>query len=145
MIETSGRSRLTGQVLGIGTDIVSVDEFHRMVKRTPEFLSRWMAPEEVAEAERRSQSHDPQHLCGNFAAKEALLKAFGAGLFQSCQLNEIEIGYHSNGKPYFRSVSRSLEEMIPGEKDYLLSISHCSSVAVAMVVIVGSGSHPHMT
>ena len=75
-------------MIGIGTDLVELDRFRLAMARTPRLLDRLFSAEERAYAERR---RDPtERYAVRFAAKEAVMKAMGCGLWQF-PLRDIEV------------------------------------------------------
>lgn len=65
-------------VVGVGIDVVEIARFARVLQRTPGIVGRIMGPAEQRDLGGRSV--DPGTLAGRFAAKEAVMKALGAGL-----------------------------------------------------------------
>ncbi|HNQ44711.1 MAG TPA: holo-ACP synthase [Candidatus Cloacimonadota bacterium] len=64
-------------IRGIGTDIVAVGRIERSIERTPRFVEKVFTETEVTYCEARANS--PQSYAARFAAKEAVMKAFGTG------------------------------------------------------------------
>ncbi|MCD8238089.1 MAG: holo-ACP synthase [Clostridiales bacterium] len=103
-------------IYGIGTDIVKVE---RIEKAKESFFERI-----YTEREREELKENPQRLAGNFAAKEAVVKALGTG-FREIAPIDIEILRNSEGKPY-AVLNNSAEQYnfvtihvsITHEKDY---------------------------
>jgi len=71
---------------GIGIDLIEISRIERALERQPGLADRLFQPEELAYA--RSGSRPAQHLAARFAAKEAAVKALGAG---SIAFREIEV------------------------------------------------------
>jgi holo-[acyl-carrier protein] synthase len=68
-----------GVLVGVGIDAVDVERFTRVLRRRPTLADRLFSAEERAEAAR---SDDPSSgLAARFAAKEAVIKALGTGLW----------------------------------------------------------------
>ena len=125
-------------VLACGIDIVEVPRIRALCERHGDrFLRRvWAA----GERSRASGLPDPAtFLAGRFAAKEAVLKVLGCGIFSGIPLPEIEIGAHESGEPYCvlageaqrRARSRGVDRI-------LLSISHTGAYAVAQAIGIGA-------
>ena len=74
-------------------------------------------------------------LAGNFAAKEAVVKAMGTG-FKGCSPKEIEILRHESGKPYvvLHNKTKEIFDSMNGG-NISISISHSKENAVAFAVI----------
>ncbi len=88
-----------GPVIGLGTDLVDIDRFRRVLARTPRLADRvFTESEQRAVAGRR----DPvPGLAARFAAKEAVLKSLGRGVFQ-VRLRHIEVVTQASGSPFGR-------------------------------------------
>ena len=67
-------------MLYVGTDIIEIGRIRKVVERHPQFWDRILT---VAEKEYcQAQGNPIQSLAGRFAAKEAVLKCLGLGLFR---------------------------------------------------------------
>ncbi len=66
---------------GVGLDLLDRTELDRLTTRRW-FLRYCYAPEEIERAHRLTGRRRQEYLAGRFAAKEAVLKALGRGLFQ---------------------------------------------------------------
>lgn len=119
---------------GIGTDIVEINRIKKALERYPHrFPSRILSEEEMALAP--GNQRFAQYLAGRFAAKEALLKAFGTGL-RNCLWTDISILNNKLGKPEVNLKGNLLELANDiGIKQIQLSISHTSEYAVAFCII----------
>lgn len=112
-------------ILGIGTDIVEVGRLQSAVEKWgDQFLNRVFCPEEI-EYSYRHKSPYP-HLAGRFAAKEAILKAFGrnAGI----AWKDMKILNDPDGKP-------CCVYQKPFDNEILISLSHTQHYAVANAII----------
>ena len=79
MNATAGGSGSAGVLVGVGIDAVDVERFARVLGRRPTLADRLFSTEERAEA---AASDDPiPSLAARFAAKEAVMKALGTGLW----------------------------------------------------------------
>ncbi|GAB3981105.1 4'-phosphopantetheinyl transferase superfamily protein [Plantactinospora veratri] len=74
----------------LGIDLMSVDELDRLTRRAW-FIRYAFADAELAHADRLSGERRREFLAGRFAAKEAVLKVLGTGLFE---------GWHRATSPY---------------------------------------------
>lgn len=113
-------------IIGIGTDVCSIERLGNSLERTPNLADRlfYRTEKELA----------LQSLAGRFAAKEALAKAVGDPRLLTW--NEIEIHNNELGKPIFQFHGRTALRMLDhGVDKSWLSISHDASVAIAMVVL----------
>lgn len=77
-------------IVGIGVDDVDVGRFRRSLERTPTLAVRLFTEGERAYADRAGPATAAQRLAARFAAKEAVLKALGAGL-GACGFHDIEV------------------------------------------------------
>ncbi len=77
-----------------------------------------------------------EHLAGKFAAKEAFMKAIGAGIWQQVWFAQIEILNDEFGKPFIK-VSGEAEKRLKESKSEKvhISISHSGGMAVAVVIL----------
>ena len=116
-------------IVGIGVDLVDIPRFERSLARTPRLLQRLFSPAERVLA--------PHSLAARFAAKEALIKAFG---------DSHDIGWHDmpvvsdvHGNPSFALRGRAVEAAAAlGVTSLHLSMSHDAGMAVAMVLAEGA-------
>ena len=125
---------LTGNILGIGTDIIETERVAEKVAKENGFKEYVFSKGEINYCEKAKRS--AEHYAARFAAKEALLKALGTGLSGNYILNEIEVVHNEQGQPYFNFVGATAEHL--GTKNILkihLSMSHQKSMACATVVI----------
>jgi len=98
------------------------------------FASRAFTPAEIAAC---AGAHDPaEHLAGKFAAKEALMKALGAGLAQGLSFGEIEILPDERGAPQLRATGLAQQRLEALRVSGIhLSITHTAGLAAAVVVL----------
>ena len=118
-------------IVGVGVDIVDIARFERALERTPKLAERLFT-----ESERVLPAHS---LAGRFAAKEALIKAFGGS--GSMTFHDMVVIKDTLGKPAF-DLSGAAAEMASskGIESVHLSISHDANAAVAFVVAEGSAA-----
>lgn len=120
-------------IVGIGIDIVEIDRVRRAVEREA-FKNRVFTPGEIEYCENRGKS-GAQSFAGRFAAKEAILKAFGTGL-RGGTLKDMEIINDELGCPqvlltgYFKQLAQK-----KGITAIWISISHSVNNAVAQCVL----------
>ncbi len=123
-------------MLGIGTDLVDIDRFRAVLKRTPGMIDRLFCAGEQAYAE---ESGDPARpYAARFAAKEAVLKSLGAGL-GAMRFTDIEVVRHDDGRPEL-VLHRDAAEFASGRgaHRFLVSLSHTDNLAQAVVVALES-------
>jgi holo-[acyl-carrier protein] synthase len=119
-------------VIGIGTDLVELDRFRLALTRTPRIVERLFSADERAYAELRS---DPtERYAARFAAKEAVLKAMGVGLWKF-PLREIEVVRAESGQPsvllHGKAAAVAIER---GVTSWRLTLTHTDTVAHAIAV-----------
>ena len=125
-------------IFGIGTDIVEVLRIAQMIERHGElFLNRVYTPREIEYCSARRAAN--QHYAGRWAAKEAILKAFGTGWARGIQWRDMEIRNDGAGKPTVAlgGGARDICEQL-GIGDMMISISHCRSHATAFAVALNA-------
>ena len=124
----------SGEVLGIGVDLVDVERMRTVIDRTPGIVGRVFTDDEVAWATAGASS--AERFAARFAAKEAVLKSFGAGL-GAAPLTDIEVVRGASGAP--RIVLHGQASVLAdslGIGELKVSLSHTATSAVAMVVAV---------
>lgn len=122
-------------IYGIGTDIAATNRFQRFLDESNNaLLERIFTPAERSTCNKRKDS--ASCLAARFAAKEAFLKALGTGLREGISWHDIEVVNDKLGKPEL-VLSGKASELFhsKGLGNALLSLSHDSGHAVAMVVL----------
>lgn len=119
-------------MIGIGTDLVELDRFRLALTRTPGIVDRVFSPDEQAYARQRK---DPtERFAVRFAAKEAVLKAMGVGLWQF-PLRDIEVVRAASGAPsvvlHRKAADLAAER---GVREWRLTMTHTKSLAQAIAV-----------
>jgi len=119
-------------VIGIGTDLVELDRFRVALARTPRLVDRVFSAEEQAYALRRT---DPtERFAARFAAKEAVLKALGVGLWR-LPLRDIEVVRTESGQPTLLLRGRAADLAAErGVSAWLLTMTHTDHLAHAIAV-----------
>ncbi|RMH78440.1 MAG: holo-ACP synthase [Actinomyces sp.] len=124
-------------VVGVGTDLVDIDRFRRVLARTPRVAERVFTDGERAYA---GSARDPvPRLAARFAAKEAALKALGVGL-GGARFAEIEVERRAGGEPALLvrgAAARRARER--GVDRFLVTLSHTDHLAQATVIAVAGG------
>lgn len=113
-------------ILGIGTDLCSIERLRASLQRTPNLAERIFHQNERA--------LPTNSLAARFAAKEALAKAIGNPRLLTWA--EIEVANDENGKPCFvlhGTTKTNLEAL--NVTQVHLSLSHEQELASAMVVV----------
>jgi holo-[acyl-carrier protein] synthase len=119
-------------VIGIGTDLVELDRFRLALSRTPRIAERLVSDAERAYAARRA---DPtERLAARFAAKEAVMKAMGVGLWKF-PLRDVEVVKAPSGQPsvllHGRAAALAEER---GVREWRLTLTHTDRIAQAIAV-----------
>lgn len=125
-------------IAGQGIDIVEISRFKNAKKRWGKnFLNKIFTENEIGYSKKRR--FQDQHFAARFAAKEAVLKAFGDKISSIHNWQDIEILNDKSGKPYIR-FHRSAKRLKAKEKidDVVISMSHCKKHAVATAILVRS-------
>ena len=118
---------------GTGIDIIEISRIEAAIERWGEdFLRHVFTNEEIDYA--RKHRYPAQHFAARFAAKEAVLKAFGDNAHISWK--DIQIRNDRNGKPecLYRP-SGAAAQRKKFNKKVLISISHTKNYAVASAII----------
>lgn len=124
---------IAAMITGTGVDIVDVKRLEKSLAK-PGFLEKVFSKEEIGYCQK--MAHSSEHFAGRFAAKEALAKAVGEGWYGQVDIDKVEVVNNAQGKPEYRLDQEVLLRYPQLKKLNLhLSISHCSSYAVAMAVI----------
>jgi holo-[acyl-carrier protein] synthase len=119
-------------VIGIGTDLVELDRFRLALERTPRLVDRLFSADEQAYARKRK---DPtERYAARFAAKEAVMKAMGVGLWRF-PLRDIEVVRAESGQPsvllHGKAAALAIEQ---GVTEWRLTLTHTHTVAHAIAV-----------
>jgi holo-[acyl-carrier protein] synthase len=119
---------------GIGTDIIEVARIRANLEKYGEkFLEKILSERERDYSKTyKDQAPLSAHIAGRFAAKEAVVKALGKGFGDELGFHDVEILNDLSGKPQVILSQRS--QTIFDHPQFWISISHCKSHAVAMVV-----------
>ena len=121
-------------MIGVGTDLVDVDRFRRVLTRTPGITERLFS---AAEREYADAARDPtERYAVRFAAKEAAMKALGVVLGE-IRMIDIEVVRAESGQPSLRihgSAADLADRM--GVENWHLSLSHTAQVAHAIAIAV---------
>lgn len=126
-------------IRGSGIDIVEISRFKKAKKKWGKnFLNKIFTENEIYYS--RKRRFQDQHFAARFAAKEAVLKAFGDKLSSIHNWQDIEILNDRSGKPYIR-FHRSAKKLKKKEKidEVILSMAHCKGHAVANAILIRRG------
>ena len=121
-------------IAGIGSDIVETERVAEKIAKNQGFREYTFSAAEIAYCE--SNKYKSEHYAGRFAAKEALLKAFGIGILGELILHEIEVINEASGKPTFNFLGATASFIQAQNITAIhLTLSHIKSVAIAFVVV----------
>ncbi|MDY7102911.1 MAG: holo-ACP synthase [Actinomycetota bacterium] len=120
-------------MIGIGIDAVDVARMRAIVARRPGFVTRVFTDAEQAYAE--SAKDSAERYAARFAAKEAVLKALGVGLWKA-KLSEIEVVRDAeSGAPALRLTGAAADLATErGVGRWLVSLTHTDTIAQAVAV-----------
>ncbi len=129
-------------IVGVGVDAVNVARFRRLLERRPGFAARCFT--EVEQTDAGGSTGRAQSLAARFAAKEAVMKALGAGL-GAFALTDVEVRRTggtdaTRHAPYLvlRGAAASLADA-QGAGRFHVSLTHTDDVAIAFVVAEQGG------
>jgi len=119
----------------IGVDIVAIDRLAAALTNSGEaFISRVLTTQEKIYLE--PVRNNTERFAGFWAAKEAAVKALGLGFRYGISFHDIEIVHDEYGCPHYYFSGEFLR--LASEKNIqsaTLSISHCSTYAVAVAAL----------
>lgn len=119
-------------IKGIGIDIIEVARIKKAAEKNNRFLQRIFTENEIEYF--KENNLQAVSIAGNFAAKEAIVKALGTGL-RGFSWTEIEIQRNLLGKPFavlYGKAKRIAEAL--GICQILITISHSKGFAVAQAI-----------
>ncbi len=128
------KKRNQSDIMGLGVDIIEINRIEKAVERHKNFLARIFTENEIEYFNKKNMRAET--IAGYFAAKEAIGKAMGTGIYEGNWKN-IEIIKDDFGKPsaiFYGSTKEYIESK--GFNDIIISISHCKTYAVANAVIL---------
>jgi len=119
-------------IVGIGIDIVDLSEFR--ARLSDALIGELFLPDEAAYAASRARPWESY--AARFAAKEAAMKALGAGLSQGLRWGDVEVLRGAEGELDLRLSGRALEAArAKGVTRSWVSVSHSETTAAAVVVL----------
>ncbi|PCN48445.1 holo-ACP synthase [Curtobacterium sp. 'Ferrero'] len=120
-------------IIGIGVDVVDLERFRGVLDRTPALRTRLFTPAELL---RDGEPRPIASLAARFAAKEALIKAFGTSAGLSWQELEVVADDQRNPSLTLHEGARRVADQ-RGVTGVHLSLSHDGGIATAFVIIEG--------
>jgi holo-[acyl-carrier protein] synthase len=118
-------------ILGIGTDLCRISRMSRAISND-HFVGKIFSTEEVEYA--RSKGNPAEHFAAAFAAKEAIAKASGLGLF-GVGLSNSWVRRTDSGPVLICRGALLKKFSERGIKKYWLSLTHEGDYALAFVVL----------
>lgn len=123
-------------ILGTGVDIVEVFRMRDAINKWGNsFLAKIFTPKEINYSNSRRFSF--QHFAARFAAKEAVVKAFGDPRKNPIRWTEIEVLNDEEGKPVIEFHRDALK--VKKKKrvdDVIISMSHSKNYAIANAILL---------
>jgi holo-[acyl-carrier protein] synthase len=118
-----------------GVDIIEIERLKKSIDELKGFKNRVFTKNEIDYCEKRNRAKYESY-AARFAAKEAVLKAFGTGMAGGLDWKQVEILNNDKGKPYvvLSGIAREIFGTIGG-RSIDISLSHCGEFAVAYAVI----------
>jgi holo-[acyl-carrier protein] synthase len=117
-------------IYGIGVDVIDLPRFERAITRTPALRPRLFADDEY-----RVAGHElpARSLAGRFAAKEALIKAFGES--GGITWHDMKVVADANRNPSLVLLGAAADlAASKGITAIHLSITHDAGIAIAYVI-----------
>ena len=123
-------------IFGMGVDIVEVSRLKDAVSKWGDnFLTKIFTPREIEYA--GSKRFSQQHLAARFAAKEAVVKAFGEPRKFPIRWTEVEVLNDKEGKPVIKFHGDALKLKNRKKiKEIIVSMSHSENYAIANVILL---------
>ena len=123
---------MTGQVIGLGLDLVDIDRFRAVLARRPTMADRLFTAGELAMA---GELSDPAPtLAGRFAVKEAVMKSLGVGI-GAVDWTDMDAARLPGGAPALTVTGRAAARAGQlGIASWRVSISHTDTTAGAVVL-----------
>ena len=123
-------------IVGTGIDIVEVFRMREAINKWGMgFLTKVFTDKEIKYSS--SKRFAPQHFAARFAAKEAVVKAFGVARRFPLNWTDIEVFNDEEGKPVISFNNDALK--LKKKKDVdevVVSMSHSKNYAVANVILL---------
>lgn len=123
------------KIIGIGVDIVDVDEM-RKIFQSDRTLARIFSDSELESL--KNDNNTIQRLAGWFALKEAVIKSLNTPKEVGLVLQDIVISHGINGEPIC-TFQGKIKELFDENKaiELKVSLSHSEKSAVGMAVCIG--------
>ena len=121
--------------LRVGVDVVGVERLERLIRDDEHRQSTVFTVRELDYC--RGKRRQYEHLAARFAAKEAVLKAFGTGISQRMRWTDVEVLNERSGRPRVElsgAVASFAERHCLTQLE--VSLSHTEQLAVAQALTV---------
>ncbi len=121
------------KLTGIGIDLVEVPRIQEMLeKHGQRFKERTFTAAEIAYCD--GCAEPAMHYAARFAAKEAVAKALGTGIWaDGVSWTDIEVLREASGKPVI--ILHGMAKEHAGEATCLVSLTHTRELAMAQVFL----------
>lgn len=119
----------------VGVDILEVSRMERLVTENPGIIQTVLTEQEFTYCSAKRRRYE--HMAARFAAKEAVLKAFGTGVGQRMRWTDVEVINGVTGRPRIclhGEVARWAEQHGVSYVD--ISLSHTATMAIAQAAAV---------
>ncbi|WZL72178.1 holo-ACP synthase [Clostridiaceae bacterium 35-E11] len=121
-------------IKGIGIDIIEIERITNAIDKNEKILQRIFTHRETDYFMKIGYSVNT--IAGNFAAKEAVMKALGTGL-RNFKWTDIEIYRNDLGKPFVMLYNNAKDIATQKEiQEVLITISHSKNYAVAQALAI---------
>ena len=122
-------------IVGIGTDLVSIERLEGALARRPRLERRLFTDEELSlMGAGKSSSSRAASLAARFATKEAVMKSLGIGL-GGCGFVEIEVLGGRGSAPRARLLGRASSRAASlGVDDVAITMTHDAGLAAATAI-----------
>jgi len=118
-------------IIGTGLDLIEVSRVKKAMK-TERFLTKNFTQREIELFKERKDNAEV--VAGNFAAKEAVLKCIGCGIFDM-PLIDIEVLRMESGQPYIELHGKAKQIADEKQTDKIhISITHIKEYAAAQAI-----------
>ena len=121
-------------IVGIGLDVQPVATIAESIQRQS-FIKKVFTPAEIELCQQQPRRM-AEHFAGKYAAKEAYMKAIGAGIRQGVWFTHIEILNRDSGAPYI--ITHQTAKTLTAELDVQtthITISHSAGLAIGLIIL----------
>ena len=119
-------------IVGLGTDIVEICRIEQSLQRSPRLVQRVLSESEQLIF--ASHAQPARYFAKRFAAKEAIGKALGVGLFYPMSLHAVEILNDAKGAPKAAARNRLADYL--RDKGYQIHVSISDEIENAQALAI---------